>query len=319
MAYPIASTLAVGTAASPAYSGTFIPEIWSAKLIEKFYDATVLGAIANTDYTGEIKNQGDKVKIRTKPSITIRSYDNGQALTLERPSSNIVELNIDKGYYWNVVLDDVMEVQMDIPMLNKWAEDASEQMKIVIDTAVIATLSAGVASVNKGAAAGRIAGNIALGTTTAPVQVTSSTAIDKIVDLGQVLDEQNIPETGRWLVIPAWMASRIKKSDLKDASLTGDSQTPLRNGRLGMIDRFTLYTSNLLPTGSTGAGGTPANTTYTKIYAGHSHGLTFASQISKVESMRSELTFGQIMRGLSVYGSKVVDGTALAELVAYPG
>jgi hypothetical protein len=102
------------------------------------------------------------------------------------------------------------------------------------------------------------------------------------------------------------MAARIKKSDLKDASLTGDAQTPLRNGRLGMIDRFTLYTSNLLP--ASGA-------TYTKMYAGHNNGLTFASQISKVETMRSELTFGQIMRGLSVYGSKVVDGTCIVEMV----
>jgi hypothetical protein len=276
-------------------------------MIEKFYDATVLAAISNTDYEGEIKNQGDKVNIRTKPSITINTYDNGQALTLERPSSNIVTLLIDKGYYWNVVLDDVMETQMDIKMLSKWSEDASEQMKIKIDTAVLATISAGVSSANKGLTAGRISAGISLGTTAAPASVSKTTVIDKIIDMGQVLDEQNVPETGRWLVIPPWMAARIKKSDLKDASLTGDAQTPLRNGRLGMIDRFTLYTSNLLP--ASGA-------TYTKCYAGHSSGLTFASQISKLESMRSELTFGQIMRGLSIYGSKVVDGTMITELVA---
>jgi hypothetical protein len=319
MAFPIASSLAVGTAASPAYSGVFIPEIWSTKLIQKFYDATVLAQISNTDYQGEIKNQGDKVIIRTKPTITIRDYENGQALTLERPSSNVVELLIDKGKYWNTILDDVMETQMDIKMMSKWAEDAAEQLKIAIDTAVLATLTASVAAANKGATAGRISGNLALGTTTVPVQVTTSNVIDKIIDMGQVLDEQNIPETGRWLIIPAWMASRIKKSDLKDASLTGDGETPLRNGRLGMIDRFTLYKSNLLPSASTGGGGTPASTTRHEIIGGHSHGLTFAAQIAKTETMRSELTFGQIMRGLSVYGSKVVDGTALTTMYAYPG
>lgn len=319
MAFTIAASQAVGTVANPAYSGVFIPEIWSTKLIQKFYDATVLAAISNTDYQGEIKNQGDKVIIRTKPTITIRDYENGQALTVERPSSNVVELLIDKGKYWNTILDDVMETQMDINMMSKWAEDASEQLKIAIDTQVLAALGAGVASANKGAAAGRISANLALGTSTVPVQITSSNVIDKIIDMGQVLDEQNIPETGRWVVIPSWMASRIKKSDLKDASLSGDNQTPLRNGRLGMIDRFTLYTSNLLPSASTGGGGTPASTTRWGIYAGHSHGFTFAAQIAKTETMRSELTFGQLMRGLSVYGYKVVDGTALVEMYAYPG
>src|SRR3954468_24560624 len=86
---------------SPAYSGTFIPEIWSGKLIEKFYATTVLAAISNTDYQGEITNQGDKVHIRTRPTITIRDYQAGQSLLVERPASNIVDLTIDKGKYFN--------------------------------------------------------------------------------------------------------------------------------------------------------------------------------------------------------------------------
>jgi hypothetical protein len=94
--------------------GWFIPEIWSGKLIEKFYASTVLAAISNTDYEGEIKNQGDKVKIRTKPTITIRDYKADGALDLERPvGSNIVDLLIDKGKYFNTILDDVMDVQSD--------------------------------------------------------------------------------------------------------------------------------------------------------------------------------------------------------------
>ena len=140
MAYTVSSSPYPSGSAnpSPAYSGTFIPEIWSGKMIEKFYDATVFGAIANTNWEGDIKNQGDKVIIRTKPNITINAYEAEQALSYQRPSSNIVELLIDKGYYWNTILDDVMEVQADIDQMNIWAEDASEQMKIQIDTECLA-------------------------------------------------------------------------------------------------------------------------------------------------------------------------------------
>jgi hypothetical protein len=88
----------------------------------------------------------------------------------------------------------------------------------------------------------------------------------------------------------------------------------LRNGRLGMVDRFTLYISNLLPSfGGPNADTGDFNSGEWPIFAGHAHGLTFASQISKVETLRSELTFGQILRGLQVYGYKVIDGKALAE------
>src|ERR1700760_4031308 len=114
MSYPISNTPFVGQNPNPAYSGIFIPQIWSGKLIEKFYAATVLAAIANTDYEGEIKNQGDKGKIRTKPPTTIRDYTPDQARVVERPSSPTVELTIDYAKYFNLVLDDVMELQADL-------------------------------------------------------------------------------------------------------------------------------------------------------------------------------------------------------------
>lgn len=302
-----------GTGASPAYTGIFIPEIWSAKLIEKFYNATVLAAIANTDYQGEISNMGDKVHIRTKPTITIRDYQVDQTLVVERPSSNLIDLLIDKAKYFNEILDDVMEYQTDINMMSMWADDASEQMKIAIDTAVLLTVDAGIVAANKGATAGRISLDINLGATGAPFVATPGNILNAIVDLGTVLDEQNIPETGRWLVIPPWAAGMIKKSDLRNASISGDSASLLRNGRLGMIDRFTLYSSNLLPTATEGS------VNAFRIFAGHPHGLSFASQISKIETIRSESTFGSLLRGLQVWGSKVLDGIALAELYAVRG
>lgn len=318
MAFPVDATPYSGATPTTAYAGTFIPEIWSGKLIEKFYASTVLAAISNTDYEGEVRNQGDTVKIRTKPTITIRDYEADTGLTVERPSSSIVELNIDKGKYFNTVLDDVMETQADIDMLSMWADDAAEQMKITIDTVVLLGMLGTANANNRGATAGAISGNLNMGVTTSPLSLVArnpgageTEVMDLITTHGQVLDEQNIPETGRWMIIPAWMAALIKRSELRDASLTGDGMSIARNGRLGMIDRFTLYMSNLLPTGV--ADGLAANEY--AVYSGHSHGLTFASQLTKMETLRSESTFGTLLRGLQVFGYKTVDGTAIAESI----
>jgi hypothetical protein len=309
---------------TPAYAGTFIPVLWSTKLIEKFYASTVLAAISNTDYEGEIKNKGDTVVIRTKPTITIKNYLADGLLEIERPSSNIVELKIDKGKYFNVILDDVYEIQADLNMMNMWSDDAAQQFKIVVDTDVLKAILGQAATNNKGTTAGKISANVNLGVTGTPLQIVArnpaGTAgkveiVDLLVRLGQVLDEQNIPETGRWVLLPAWIASQIKMSELRDAALTGDSVSILRNGRLGMVDRFTIYVSNLLPSGV--AAGLAAGEWV--IYAGTQHALTFASQINKVETLRSELTFGQLLRGLQVFGYKVLDGTALAQAIVTPG
>lgn len=319
MAYPVASSPYTGSNPSPAYTGVFIPVIWSTKLIEKFYDATVLAAISNTNYEGEISKHGDKVEIRTRPTITIRNYEVNQALVVDRPSSPKVELFIDQGKYFNLHLDDVMKVQSDINMMEQWAADASEQMKIVIDTDVLVFLvNKAAATANRGATAGRISQNINLGAAGSSVTLSRTNIIDYLILMGQVLDEQNIPETGRWVVMPAWACSLLKRSDLRDASLTGDGTSVLRNGRLGMIDRFTIYSSNLLPTSATdGVGGNDSDGA-TYIYAGHRNALTFASQLTEMETIRSEQTFGNLMRGLQVYGRQVIDPTAMCQLYAKP-
>jgi len=185
-------------------------------------------------------------------------------------------------------------------------------MKIKIDQKVLTGLIPSISSLNQGATAGRLSGNINLGATGAPVQITKANVLDYIVDVGTVLDEANAPEGERWMVIPAWMAGLIKKSDLKDASLTGDSATPLRNGRLGMLDRFTLYVSHNLNRVVDGGN------TCTSVLAGHKMGLTFASQMTNMESIRAESTFGSIIRGLQVYGYSVTKPEALARLYVRP-
>lgn len=304
MAYPVAP-------GRPDYSGNFIPEIWSGKLIENFYDTTVLAAISNTDYEGEIRRMGDTVNIRTQPNITIRDYVKGQNLTVENPDSPKLQLVIDKGDYFACVEDDVDRIQSDVKLMDMWSKDASEQMKIKIDQRVLTDLLPDIAAANKGGTAGQQSAAFNLGTTVAPLTVTKDGAggttpvVDLIVDIGTVLDEANVPESDRFLVIPARMAGLIKKSELKDASLSGDGVSPVRNGRLGMIDRFTLYVSHNLNVASG----------KTSIIAGHKMGFTFASQMTEMETLRAESTFGNIVRGLQVYGYKVVKPEALAQAV----
>ena len=291
------------SAGRPNYSGNFIPEIWSGKLIENFYDATVLAAISNTNYEGEIRNMGDMVNIRTTPEITIKTYVKGQTLQVENPDKPKLQLVIDKGEYFACVEDDVDKVQSDINLMDTWSKDASERMKIKIDQRVLTDILPDISALNKGANAGRITGNINLGTTGTPVAISKTTVLDYIVDIGTVLDEANAPEGDRFIIIPAKMAGLIKKSDLRDASLSGDTTSILRNGRLGMIDRFTIYMSHNLSVASGKF----------SLIAGHKMGFTFASQMTNMETMRSEATFGNIIRGLQVYGYKVIKPEALAQ------
>lgn len=210
MAYPKAAGHPDYTRAG---SSRFIPEIWSGKILQKFYDYTVLSKITNTNYEGEIKKQGDTVIIRTIPTITISNYVVGQALSYERPTSTATTLVIDKGKSWAVELDDVMKVQSDVQMLSQWTSDAAQQMKISIETEFFGSAYADVSAYNAGATAGYRSASVNLGASGAPVQVTKTNVLDYIVDCGTVLDEQNVPETGRWMVVPTWLSGLIKKSD----------------------------------------------------------------------------------------------------------
>jgi len=120
--------------------------------------------------------------------------------------------------------------------------------------------------------------------------------------MGSVLDEQNVPTSDRWVVLPIWAINLLLLSDLKDASLTGDPVSTIRNGKVGKIADFTVYKSNLLNV---------ISGSKTNIIAGHKSALTFASQLLNSETLRAESTFGTLVRGLQVYGYKVVKPEAL--------
>lgn len=250
---------------------------------------------------GDIASQGDKVIIRTTPTITIRDYAKGGTLQTERPEPETKELTIDKGKYWQLVADDVDKFQSDYNYIDDWTRDASEQLKITIDSQVLGTIYADADASNSGNTAGAISSGYNLGSSGTPFTLDKTNILDYIINLGSVLDEQNVPESDRWVVLPVWACGMVKQSDLKDASLSGDNTSIMRNGRLGMIDRFMIYRSNLLDV----SGGV------TNIIAGHKSGLTFASQMLNSETLRAESTFGTLVRGLQVYGYSVIKPEAI--------
>ena len=293
----------------PDYNATKnIPVIFAGKTLEKFYEASVVANIATTDYVGEVKNQGDTVYIRTIPSITIRPYKKGQKLQLEYPESPYIEFTINRAKYYNFALDDIDIKQFDLDMMDKYALDASEQLKIEQDSEVLASIYVDVDPANQGPNAGAKTGRFNLGTTGAPVTLSKTNILDYIVDMGVVLDEQNRPRTDRFLILPPHIAGMIKKSDLKDASITGDRVSPLRSGLIGSIDNFNIYISNLLPIVDDGG----TNCTY--IYFGHKSALVYVMQLVKEEAYRPQDTFAEAMKGLVVYDFKVIQPASLGVL-----
>jgi len=146
-----------------------------------------------------------------------------------------------------------------------------------------------------------------MGVTGTPLLIDKDNILDVIVDMGSILDEQNVPQTQRWVVLPPLFCGMIKKSDLKDASLAGDATSVMRNGRLGMIDRFMIYSSNNI---ATAVSGTEHN-----IVAGHPSAVTFASQLTKNETLKNQDDFGDLVRGLQVFGYKVIKEEGLIHCV----
>lgn len=297
----------------PNYStngSNFIPEIFSGKLVRKFYASTVFGAIANTDYEGEIKNQGDVVHIATVPDITISPYVIGAGLTRQKLNSQGVDLNIDQALYYSFEVNDVDKLQSHLE-LDKWSNESSEKMRNQVDKTILGGIYPDISAINSGLTAGAESAGYNLGTDAAPVSITKANVLDFIVDVGSCLDESNVPDGDgeRFMVLPSWMCGHIKKSDLKDASITGDGESVMRNGRLGIIDRFTIYRSNNVA----------KVTTRFHPIAGHKSGLTFASQLIKNRMIPNPNDFGDLIEGMQVFGYEVINPTALAHMVVTKG
>lgn len=305
---------------TPSYSGTFIPTLWSAKLNQKFYAATTFGDVANTNWQGDIGGMGDSVVINNIPTITVSAYTVGQTLAYQAPTPNTIELNIDTGRYFGVNISDVLEYQSKPNLMSMFGDDAAMQLKISIDRDCWAMTFNQAAAANMGATAGALTGAYNLGVDTAPVVLSPSNILSVITSMSAVLDEQNVPETDRWLVLTPYERQLLMQSNLAQAQFMGDSTSILRNGKIGTIDRFTVYISNLLPTGAAGQSYTDSfgNSTAQAgalrrhaIMAGHKSALSFASQVTKVENLRNPNDFGDLVRGLNVYGKHVTKPESL--------
>jgi hypothetical protein len=265
-------------------------------------------------YEGEIKKQGDTVHIRTVPDVSIFEHQKGMTLPTQRPESTEIEMNIDRGHGWNILLDDVDKVQSDIDLLNKYTDDGAQQMKIKVDNVLLGAAYAGASAYNCGATAGYESGSYNLGASGAPIQVTKANIIDYIVQCGGVLDELNNPDENRWMVIPSWMAVLLKTSDLKDVSMTGDAKSLIRTGLLGMIDRFVIYQSNNIGTVAAATESTGYKSYY--VLFGTKDAISFANQFTKTETLRSTQSFDTIVRGLMVWDFKVIKADALGYMYA---
>lgn len=289
----------------PQYSGLLNPTIWSPRVVEKFYEFCVLADIANTNYEGAVANQGDTVTIRSRPDIVTRKFQKGQQLEVQIPDQPTTELELNFADYYNFLVEDVDRAMSDMDYFEEWTADAAEKLVSVVDETCLQDIYTDAGTTLSGATAGRKSASIDLGTAASPVTLTkdgaSDTAvIDYIVDCGLALDEERVPHSGRKLVIPAWMNALIKKSDLKDASITGDGTSILRTGRIGIIDRFEVYVSNQLWSSATA----------TNVLFLHESALTFANVLTKSDVIKSERMFGTLARGLTVYGIKVINDRA---------
>lgn len=316
---------------NPAYSGTFIPTLWSKKLNAKFYQSTMMTSLANTSWEGEIANQGDTIRIRTAPSITISDYAGpGSNLgAAEVPTPIFTDMIIDQAKFFNVQVSDVLAHQADMELMNMFTEDAAKQLKIVIenDTFYNWFITEGAVAANGGATAGALSGSYNLGTDIAPVdEATPENVLTAILGMSSVLDEQNIPEDGRWLVLSPKERNLLMQSNIAQAYFTGDASSTIRSGKIGMLDRFEVYVSNLLPRGAAGddwnnglgtltPGALASAKARRMMVAGTKAACSFASQINKTETLRNQDDFGDRVRGLAVYGRKVLKPEALVTAI----
>lgn len=334
---------------STGSSSQYIPAIYSALLVKKFYPQTVFGKISNTDYEGDIKSQGDTVYIRTRPTIETFRYKKGMVLPVQNPESPYITLKIDQGEGFSFAIDKVDEFQSDVKLMNVWGEDASKQMTQVIDRNVLVSLGAQGCNATGGAytlingyttnaganlagytrangaivaggstartstiptySANATANGTALGSmSTANAELTpvvaSSNAIQaQLLLYGRLLDENNAPDEGRFVILPAIYMQMLKDitAPFGQAYATGQNVSNLLSGVVPKIDRFDILFSNNLPSipGTAIVGGTP-------IIFGTKYATTFATQITESRIIDNPFAFGKMMQGLQVYGFQII-------------
>lgn len=263
----------------------FIPTIWSARLLAHLDKSMVALTMVNRDYEGEISGLGDSVKINQFGEITVADYS-GTLGTPEALSSTQQTLAIDKAKFYNFLVDDINKAQANVSLVDNATERAGYAMADAIDKELFALMASQA--------------GIKVGTKSSAVEVDASNIYDTLVDLGVTLNEKNVPKAGRKVILPPFAIGLLAK----DARFT-KQDTVLASGVVGRVGGFDVVESNNLE--ATGA--------YTAVIAGAPTATSFANQIVQTETLRATDSFGDVVRGLNVYGAKVVQADALA--VAY--
>ena len=260
----------------------FIPELWIARILAKLRKAYVYAALCNREYEGEIRQAGDTVRIGGIGPVTIRNYDPGVPLVSEELEDEQQILRIDQQKYFNFQVDDVDRAQANVNLLAAGMEEAADGLADAVDQYIAGFYTQA-------------------GSTTQLTAVNSLNVLAFLLTLGQALTENNVPRVGRFAVIPPWMTTKLTLAKvLLAADVANDAFT---NGYVGRAAGFDLYESNNVPTTNQG--------TEFKIMAGTTKAMSYAEQLTKTEAYRVESSFKDGVKGLLVYGGKVVYPDAL--------
>ncbi len=266
----------------------FIPEVWSARLLEHLDNVHVYSALLNRDYEGDIRAYGDTVHINQIGDIAINDYTGEDLAAPEELDSTMMELRIDQAKYFNFQVKDIDNAQSNPKVVDAAMQRASYNINDVIDNYLAGLLLAGVKSES---------------TITAQT-LTSANAYDYLVDLGVLLNEHNVPMLGRWVVIPPWFHGLLLKDERFVGNGTGYNQAILQGGWVGDAAGFRIHLSNNVPE-SAGS---------YSVIAGTNAAGSFAEQLVELEAYRLEKNFSDGLKGLHVYGAKVTQPDGLAVL-----
>ena len=272
----------------------FIPKVWSARLLEHLDKAHVYGALVNRDYEGEIKRYGDTVHINQIGAVTIKNYTKNTDIDAPEALSNTdLSLVIDQAKYFNFQIDDIDKAQIRPELMNAATQRAAYALADTSDQYIAGLMAAGALGT--------------VGSDASPITVTAQNAYEQLVALKVKLDEQNVPTAGRWVVVPAWFHGLLLLDNRFVANGTDKGVAMLQNGLVGYAAGFEIHMSNNVPNTS--------NAKY-KVIAGTNFGCSFAEQIVELKAYTPEKRFADALKGLNVYGAKVVEGNALACLTA---
>ena len=317
--------MAFGTAAGYGNlpSGNFAPQIFSQKVLKFFRRASVAEDITNTDYTGEIENFGDTVNIIKEPTITVSSYTRGSVVNTQNLADDQITLTVDQANAFAFKIDDIEERHSHVNFEALATSSGAFSLKRKYDANVLQALSdgAGIAGADDASLSGGLTTtNTALGTASSPINVeTDDAGITLMLLMARVLDDQSVPEENRWFVAPPIFYEKMFQAGNKiaEVQVTGDASSNLRNGLAtpGTLAGFSCYKSTALNstsgTDQITLSGVATDASENVILAGHISSTATASHIAKTEVVRSTESFSDVVRGLHVFGRKVLRPEAL--------